>query len=279
MVSVPFLPRLRLANEPGQGRGKPPPAGKRSPPPARPPPRSKRPAAPIRGTGPDGTARGHRGRGNPARSDGTGPGIGVAPPAGCGETPRGRALRTRDEGGGGQRGVSGCGVPGLPPVSPSALSGTRGRPRAVSPCGCGDREWGREGTAAERGPRLGGGLRRGPVPFFGMAPRARRGAERGGAISCSEPRRAPTGRRRPAHSGAGRGLRETPDGAGAAPGPGFPTAPKGSRRRGRAGRPVALLSSSSATWTPAIFVSKNPRRASSCTTASRGGGAAGRDWT
>lgn len=31
VVSVPFLPRLRLANEPGQGRGKPPPAGKLSP--------------------------------------------------------------------------------------------------------------------------------------------------------------------------------------------------------------------------------------------------------
>lgn len=31
MVSVPFLPRRRLANEPGQGRGKPPPAGKHCP--------------------------------------------------------------------------------------------------------------------------------------------------------------------------------------------------------------------------------------------------------
>ncbi|XP_065526764.1 collagen alpha-1(I) chain-like [Lathamus discolor] len=31
VVSVPFLPRLPLANEPGQGRGKPPPAGEHSP--------------------------------------------------------------------------------------------------------------------------------------------------------------------------------------------------------------------------------------------------------
>lgn len=42
MVSVPFLPRRRLANEPGQGRGKPPPAGKHSPASS-----SELPAAPI----------------------------------------------------------------------------------------------------------------------------------------------------------------------------------------------------------------------------------------